>query len=182
MMKSMTFCSCSLNMTEKSQWYSTYNSVAILYANSDKFSKHKFEKSLTRRGIDVSHLLESKKLKYIPIGRSRNVGQSFITSIFTTLKAMMECVLVYFQNMPDMVISTGPGTALPIIYISYIFGKIMLIKIKTKIVFFESIWRINSISLTGKLVYPIWDRFYVHWKELHEKYPKSILIEDRVLF
>jgi len=36
---------------------------------------------------------------------------------------------------------------------------------------------IGRLSLTGLLLYPIVDRFVVHWTELHSRYPRSQLIE-----
>jgi len=36
--------------------------------------------------------------------------------------------------------------------------------------------KLYSLSLTGKLLYPIVDRFLVHWEELYQDYPRSELI------
>jgi beta-1,4-N-acetylglucosaminyltransferase len=38
-------------------------------------------------------------------------------------------------------------------------------------VFCESLCRVQTLSLTGKLLYPIADLFLVHWSELNEAYP-----------
>ncbi|CAI2379561.1 unnamed protein product [Moneuplotes crassus] len=76
-----------------------------------------------------------------------------------------------------MVVSNGPGTALPIIYIAFIIGKLLW---NTKIIFIESFCRINSLSLTGRLVFKIVDRFYVYWEELQKAHPKSLLIKGNL--
>mmetsp|Transcript_56222 Transcript_56222/g.168323 ORF Transcript_56222/g.168323 Transcript_56222/m.168323 type:complete len:90 (-) Transcript_56222:2246-2515(-) len=34
----------------------------------------------------------------------------------------------------------------------------------------------SSLSLTGRLLYPIADRFLLHWPELRERYPRSEVI------
>lgn len=33
----------------------------------------------------------------------------------------------------------------------------------------------NILSLSGKLLHPVAHLFIVHWKELHDQYPNSIL-------
>lgn len=42
-----------------------------------------------------------------------------------------------------------------------------------KIAFIESIARVHSLSLSGKLLYPIADRFLVQWEELERKYKRA---------
>jgi hypothetical protein len=38
----------------------------------------------------------------------------------------------------------------------------------------------SSLSLTGKLLYPIVDLFVVHWEQLQAMYPKSHLVSTFV--
>ena len=42
-----------------------------------------------------------------------------------------------------------------------------------KTIFVESITRINELSLTGRLVYPVVSKFLVQWEELAAKNPKA---------
>ena len=37
----------------------------------------------------------------------------------------------------------------------------------------ESIARVKSLSLSGKLLYPIADKFMVQWPDLLSKYPRA---------
>jgi UDP-N-acetylglucosamine:LPS N-acetylglucosamine transferase len=63
---------------------------------------------------------------------------------------------------------------------SHIFDLIILILIKLfgvndiKIVFSESFACVDHLSLSGKLLYPIVDMFFVQWPDLQVLYPKSI--------
>jgi beta-1,4-N-acetylglucosaminyltransferase len=41
------------------------------------------------------------------------------------------------------------------------------------IVFVESFCRVQSLSLTGRLLYPIVDKFVVQWPQLCEKYGRA---------
>ena len=49
------------------------------------------------------------------IPRSREVGQSFVSSAWTTGKALRACVALVWQHRPDVLIANGPGTCLPMI-------------------------------------------------------------------
>jgi UDP-N-acetylglucosamine:LPS N-acetylglucosamine transferase len=69
------------------------------------------------------------------------------------------------EEKPDMILSTGAGVAVPFFYLAKSMG------IKTVLV--ESITRINELSMTAKLVYPIVDELLVQWEELAAKFPKA---------
>lgn len=66
---------------------------------------------------------------------------------------------------PDVIVTTGSGVAVPFIWIAHFLG------IRT--VFIESITRINELSLTARMIYPVVDRLLVQWEELTRKYPKA---------
>ena len=94
------------------------------------------------------------------ITRSREVGQSWISSFVSCLYAIFESIFLCIQINPHLILTNGPGTCLPIIYLSYIlklFGNV------NRIVYIESFARVNTLSLTGRLVYPVVDRFIVQW-------------------
>eukprot|EP00536_Pseudo-nitzschia_multiseries_P009519 jgi/Psemu1/306579/fgenesh1_kg.267_\ len=110
------------------------------------------------------------------IPRSREVGQSYWSSILTTVYSFFFAFwLVGFRVQPDLVLVNGPGTCLPIA-VSAFFFRVIGWKTGTKIVFVESFCRVTSLSLTGKLLYPIADMFAVCWEQLHEKYDRTYLI------
>lgn len=44
---------------------------------------------------------------------------------------------------------------------------------KAKVIYIESIAKVDSLSVTGKNVYKFADKFYVQWKTLTEKYDKA---------
>lgn len=69
------------------------------------------------------------------------------------------------RERPDMIISTGAGIAIPFFYLAKLYC------IPT--VYLESFTRIHSISLTGRLVYPVADRFLVQWPELADRWKKA---------
>lgn len=47
---------------------------------------------------------------------------------------------------------------------------------KCKIVFVESFCRTQTLSLSGKILYPFASRFFVQWPQLQKEYPASTFI------
>ena len=70
------------------------------------------------------------------------------------------------HERPDVIVSTGAGVGVPFLWMGRLFG------IRT--IFIELMARTRSLSLSGRLVYPIVDRYYVQWKDLASRYPKTV--------
>ncbi len=70
------------------------------------------------------------------------------------------------KERPDVIISTGAGVAVPFLWVGRLLG------IRT--VFIDSLTRIRDLSLSGKLVYPVVNRFFVQWPDLTSRYPRSV--------
>ena len=111
---------------------------------------------ITFKRKDSEELAEKEEVYFVtdpkrnPISLMINIFQSFN---------------IFLKEKPDVVISTGAGVAVPICYIAKLFGK--------KIIFFESFCRIHGKSLSGKLIYPIADLFFVQWPEMKKLYPEA---------
>lgn len=110
-------------------------------------------------------------VRHIP--RSREVGQSWASSIFTTAWALMFSVWVILIERPRLILVNGPGTCLPICMAAYALRLLWLLDVK--IVFVESIARTQNLSLTGKLLhlFNVCDLFFVQWPELQSQFPKT---------
>ena len=67
---------------------------------------------------------------------------------------------------PDLIISSGAAVAVPFFWLGKLFG--------AKLVYIEVFDRINTPTMTGKMVYPITDKFIVEWEEMKKVYPKAI--------
>ena len=70
------------------------------------------------------------------------------------------------RERPDAVISTGAGVGVPFLWVGRMLG------IQT--VYIESLARIQSLSLSGKLLYPTVHRFFVQWPDLVRQYPRAV--------
>ena len=73
---------------------------------------------------------------------------------------------IFFKEKPDVVISTGALATIPMCITAKLFRK--------KIIFIESFAKVDSPTLTGKLVYKFADQFYVQWEDMKEFYSNAI--------
>lgn len=78
---------------------------------------------------------------------------------------ILKSFVLFCKIRPDYVISTGAHTAVPMCYIAKLFGK--------KVIYLETYANIHTKSLSGKLVYPIADLFFVQWESMLELYPNA---------
>ena len=80
----------------------------------------------------------------------------------------MRSFLVFLKEKPDVIISTGVLAAIPMMFIGHVFKK--------KVIYIESFAKINSPTMTGKLIYKknIANQFYVQWESMKEFYPNAI--------
>lgn len=138
-------------------------------------TQHKATKLLRQRKMQPGSANFSNdgvfSVKIIP--RSREVGQSFITSVGTTLYAAIYAFKFVFTFRPDLVLINGPGTALPVVVAAVAARMVGLAD--AKVVYVESIARVTRLSLTGKILYKLRlsHEFFVQWEELLEAYPRA---------
>ncbi|ODV96970.1 hypothetical protein PACTADRAFT_74561 [Pachysolen tannophilus NRRL Y-2460] len=112
----------------------------------------------------------SNNSEYTIVPRARNVGESLFLSILHTLQSIIATFKILLnkklQNkLPDILLLNGPGTSVPLGYILFLF-KIFGLS-NSKIVYIESLARVKKLSLSGKLLKPISDRFIVQWEYLN---------------
>ncbi|GCC30980.1 UDP-N-acetylglucosamine transferase subunit ALG14 isoform X1 [Chiloscyllium punctatum] len=139
-------------------------------ANTDKMSEEKvriLEASRTKGNTDPQHTIHR-------IPRSREVCQSWTSSVVTTVYSLLYSVPLVFQLKPDMVLCNGPGTCVPLCVSALLLGILGMKKVL--IIYVESICRVETLSLSGKILYNLSDYFFVQWSVLQKKYPKAIYL------
>ncbi|XP_049621769.1 UDP-N-acetylglucosamine transferase subunit ALG14 homolog [Suncus etruscus] len=150
-----------------------YSPRHYVIADTDKMSTQKintFEQN--RANKDSSTEFPKYCIHHIP--RSREVKQSWLSTVFTTLYSMWFSFRLILHVKPDLVLCNGPGTCVPICISALLLG-ILGIK-KVIIVYIESICRVENLSLSGKILFHLSDHFIVQWPALKEKYPKSVYL------
>mmetsp|Transcript_18694 Transcript_18694/g.35070 ORF Transcript_18694/g.35070 Transcript_18694/m.35070 type:complete len:221 (-) Transcript_18694:54-716(-) len=109
--------------------------------------------------------------RFHTIPRSREVGQSWASTVPSTCKALIACLSLVWRLQPQVLIVNGPGTCVPVVAVALLL-EIFAFR-SFSLIFVESVCRVKSLSMSGKLAYLFSDVFVVHWPELAERYPKA---------
>ena len=83
--------------------------------------------------------------------------------------ALAHSFIIVAACRADLVVTNGPGTAVPLVLANW--GLSTLLGWRSKCLFIESFCRVDSLSLSGKILRPFADKFVVHWAQLHKQYP-----------
>ncbi|XP_050428610.1 UDP-N-acetylglucosamine transferase subunit ALG14 homolog [Adelges cooleyi] len=102
------------------------------------------------------------------IPRSRHVNQSYSSSVVSTLYSIVMTIPVVISFKPDLILCNGPGTCVPVCLVGFVMR--LFHYTDTSIVFVESICRVKTLSLTGKIMCFFADLIIVQWPELKQKY------------
>lgn len=105
---------------------------------------------VTLRSTDVEYLLKSEDVIFGHGPTPRNLG-NFFRNLWLAWRVLRE------QN-PEVIVSTGAGLALPFFILGRLRGR--------RLVYVESVTRVERLALTGRLVYPMTDAFFVQWPEV----------------
>lgn len=108
---------------------------------------------VTLKGADVGYLLAAEK-----VTRGHGPTNRSLRRLIQNLGLAWRMLR---RERPDVILSTGAGLAVPF----FLVGKLLGIRL----VYVESVTRIETISLTGKLVYLLADRFFVQWPQAAER-------------
>ncbi|KPI88731.1 putative glycosyltransferase family 28 protein [Leptomonas seymouri] len=102
------------------------------------------------------------------IPRAREVGQNYISSIASTLKAAIASLRVIVVEKPDVLLTNGPGVCIPVIVAAMCITACLPWWYKRPaIVYMESFTCVAHPSLSGLLLAPFMaDVFTVHWRSL----------------
>lgn len=101
-------------------------------------------------------------VSYLVYGTKKNLFTYFFIFSFNIIKSF----ILYLRIRPDVVVTTGTHTAVPMCYIAHLFG--------SKVIFIETFANSSTKTVAGKLVYPIADTFIVQWESMLELYPKAV--------
>jgi len=137
--------------------FGRYAPLTLVTAATDTTSRAKAERELPQAALSTA--------RWAAIPRAREVGQSFLSSVPSTLKALFACVRLIWTASPDLVLVNGPGTCVPVAVLARLSG--------SRVIFVESWCRVESLSLTGRIMYWVAHRFVVHWPELVRRYPRA---------
>jgi len=104
----------------------------------------------------------SKDIKYYDVIQINRREFTFVYKFFVLF---IQSLIIFFKEKPDVVISTGALSTIPMCLLAKF--------TKRKLIFIESFSKINSPTITGKLMYRYADLFLVQWEEMKKIYPNA---------
>lgn len=109
---------------------------------------------------DARSLLEGEHIYPCYFPTNRNI-KNLIRNTFVAWKVLL-------KEKPDLIVSSGAAVSVPFFYIGKLLG--------AKLIYIEVFDRIDKPTLSGKIVYPIVDKFIVQWEEQKRVYPKAVYL------
>ena len=79
---------------------------------------------------------------------------------------IIEALFYIGKYRPKFILSTGASPAIAFSLVAKIIG--------TKIIFIESLSRVNSPSLSGQIMYHLSDHFFIQWSGLKKFFPRAL--------
>ena len=158
----------------------TFSPRHYIVAATDTMSQSKielFERSMSDRTLfhnararDAvgSHTPRSHSAVITHIPRAREVGQSYLSSILSTFYSQLYCVPYVILARPDVLLVNGPGTCIPVCCMVFLLR--LLGVCQGRIVYVESICRVNSLSLSAKILLFFADHILVQWPKLADRH------------
>lgn len=121
----------------------------------------KYDSFIVTEKTKYSVTKNERKIYYL-----KQVNRNEIAFVFKMIYNFLVTINIFFKEKPHVIISTGALATIPMCLIAKLFRR--------KVIFIESFAKINSPTLTGKLIYKFADQFYVQWEEMLKFYPNAI--------
>jgi UDP-N-acetylglucosamine:LPS N-acetylglucosamine transferase len=112
---------------------------------------------VTFETADARSLLSGESVTYAAHPTNRN--------LLNLLRNLVLAVRLIRVLRPRAVVTTGAGVAVPFCWIGRLFG--------ARVVYIESFARIDGPSLTGRLVHPVANDFFVQWPNVQPFFRKA---------
>lgn len=104
--------------------------------------------------------------------RARAVGQSYPSSVMTTLWALAQSVWLVVRWRPALVLCNGPAICVPLACGALVL-RVLGGAAACRVVFIESGCRVSTQSLSGKLMRYLCDCYFVQWEEATKLVPEA---------
>ncbi|AKO94733.1 MULTISPECIES: PssD/Cps14F family polysaccharide biosynthesis glycosyltransferase [Priestia] len=117
---------------------------------------------ITERSVITEALQKEYKMSFLVYGARNYLFRYLFKFTYNCFKSLY----LFLREKPDVIVTTGAHTAVPMCYIAKLFGK--------KVIFIESFAKTTTPTISGRLVYPIADLFIVQWETMKVHYPKAV--------
>ena len=118
-------------------------------------------KAPTTEGLDKKYKVYYVREQY----DTKQKGAIYLREFVLMFKLMIISFIILVKERPKAIVSTGGGSTIPLCYLGKLFG--------VKIIYIESMARIDKPSGTGRIIHPIADLFLVQWESMLKSYKKA---------
>lgn len=102
------------------------------------------------------------RVDLLTYGTKSNLGSYIFKFSWNCIRS----VYLYYKIKPDVVITTGTHTAVPMCKIAH--------HHKKKVIWIETLANAKTPTRAGEMIYPIADLFIVQWESMLEVYPNAV--------
>lgn len=119
------------------------------------------------------------RFEYLHFHKAREVNASLIRSLVSVVQTLLASLMVIYRvsrsmsKNPHLVLLNGPGTCCIIATWFKVIEWLNLFQPSSNIIYIESLARITTLSLTGKILYWIADLYVVQWEQLKISHPRA---------
>jgi beta-1,4-N-acetylglucosaminyltransferase len=111
------------------------------------------------------------------IPRAREVGQGALGAAWGTARGTLASFAVVLAEQPRLLLVNGPGTCLPVCAAAVLLRAVGALPADTVVVFVESVCRVTSLSLSGRLArWGLADVVAVQWPQLAAAFPGTLFV------
>ncbi|KAG5735118.1 UDP-N-acetylglucosamine transferase subunit ALG14 [Termitomyces sp. T112] len=151
--------------------FSRYTPRTYIICQGDTLSAQKATSLESAKNLFSAHGTAKHSILTIP--RARQVRQSLLTTPPTAVWCLMTSIYLFLLNpvfrtgqpaFADVLLVNGPGTCFILCIVAYL-NKFFGLS-APQIIYVESFARVQSLSLSGKLLRLLVDRFIVQWPQL----------------
>ena len=104
---------------------------------------------VTLRAADSTSLLRDEELVVYAHGPTNRNLRNLARNLLLAWRTVR-------QYDPDVLLSTGAALAVPFFLVGRLTGK--------RLVYIESLTRVKGLSMSGRIVYPLTNTFFVQWR------------------
>ena len=101
-----------------------------------------------------------KKVKFLKYGT-----KSHLSYIYIYPYDCIKCLIYFIKIRPKVIVTTGAHTSVFMCYLAKLFRR--------KVIYIETFANMVTKTATGRLLYPISDKFIVQWESMKELYPNA---------
>ncbi|EGG08132.1 family 1 glycosyltransferase, partial [Melampsora larici-populina 98AG31] len=139
--------------------FDRYTPRLYIISSGDKLSKTK--------ALELEANKSKGDFSFLEIPRARRVHQSFFTTPWSTVVSLIYCLwyITLSRPYPDLVLLNGPGSSVPIALAAFL-PRILHLRASPRLIYVESLARVQRLSLSGTILLPFMDVFIVQWDRL----------------